>query len=121
MAPAGDPSGITPDVLADVIGADSIDDALERWAQACHLARGIGWEMDRGTLDDWQLAEEQRERDAELYGPQEYAELLGCSAAAFHQRRRRGQVAEPDLVLSKVPIWSGYTIRTFHEHEWDQA
>jgi hypothetical protein len=115
MAPAG--QGLKLDDIADMIGAGSIADALERWAQACQLARrgGAMAELDRGEVADWERSDALAESDALMYGPAELAELLGTSVANVHQRRHRGQLPEPDLTLSRVPIWTGETLRLWQE------
>jgi ParB family chromosome partitioning protein len=51
------------------------------------------------------------ERDTELYGPQELADLLGLSVAAVHQRKKRGKLPQPDLTVSAVPMWRRGTLR----------
>lgn len=115
MAPARSPGGLALDDLADLIGAGSLDDALTRWARACQMARrgSSGW--DSPDVDAWEAADRLAETDAELYGPAELAELLGISVPNLHQRRHRGLLPAADLTLSRVPIWTGETIRTWQE------
>ena len=74
-----------------------------------------GWEMSRDELDDWEQSDAQLEADSELYGPQELAYRWGISVPALHQRRHRGQCPTEDLIISKVPIWTGETIRVWEE------
>lgn len=114
MAPAG--QGLALDDVADMIGAGSLDDALNRWARACQLARR-GAVADWAPVDaaEWQAADALADADATLYGPAELAELLGISLANLHQRRHRGQLPAHDLILSRVPIWTGETIRLWQE------
>jgi hypothetical protein len=112
MAPSG--QGIALDDMAQVIGAESLDDALSAWARACNLARGQGW--DDQAWSEWMDADAQLEADCELYGPQELADRWGCTVPALHQRRHRGYTPEPDMVISKVPIWTGETIRVWEEN-----
>jgi hypothetical protein len=114
MAPAGD-GGLSLDDLAMVVGAGSLEDALSAWARACNLARGQGW--DAQAWSEWADADAQLESDCELYGPQELAGRWGISVAALHQRRHRGQCPAEDLTISKVPIWSGETIRVWEENQ----
>jgi hypothetical protein len=113
MAPAG--HGLSPDDMADAIGASSIDQAIDAWARVCQLARrgGSGWEIV--DLADWQAADRQAEADAELYGPAELAERLGITVPALYQRKTRGQLPAPDMTISKVPIWTGETLRIWAE------
>lgn len=72
-----------------------------------------GWEST--DVDAWEAADRLAETDAELYGPAELAELLGISVPNLHQRRHRGLLPAADLTLSRVPIWTGETIRTWQE------
>jgi hypothetical protein len=114
MAPAGG-GGLSLDDVAQVIGAGSLDDALSQWARACNLARGQGW--DAQGWSEWADMDAQAESDCELYGPQELAERWGISVPALHQRRHRGQTPAPDMTISKVPIWTGETIRVWEENQ----
>lgn len=82
-------------------------------AGACHLVRtGESASLD---VDAWEYENAQADADAELYGPAELATRWGISVPALHQRRHRGQCPPEDLTLSRVPIWSGETIRHFEE------
>lgn len=114
MAPAG--RGISLDDMADMIGAGSLDDALATWARTCQLARkgsASTWAAD--DVAEWAAADALANADAELYGPAELAERLGTTVANIHQRRHRGQLPPHDLILSRVPIWTGETIRLWEE------
>jgi hypothetical protein len=112
MAPAG-ASALSLDQMAALIGAGSLDDALSTWARACNMARGQGW--DAIDADEWAAADRQASEDAELYGPQELAARWGISVPALHQRRHRGACPTEDMTISKVPIWSGQTVREWEE------
>jgi hypothetical protein len=114
MAPAGQGGIGIDDLVSLVPGAGSIDDALAAWSGACHLVRSSS-KADLLDLDDWRDANAQAEADAELYGPAELAARWGISVPALHQRRHRGQCPTEDLTLSRVPIWSGETIRVWEE------
>jgi hypothetical protein len=111
MAPAG--QGLSLDDVAQLIGAGSLDDALEKWARACSMARGDGWDVP--DVDEWAAADAQAESDAELYGPQELAARLGISVNTLHRRRHRGALPPADMTISKVPIWTGQTVREWEE------
>ena len=119
MAPAGNgwgrAPGITPDELVTITGAGSIDAALMAWRRACLMARrgADGW--DGPDVDEWAATDARAESDAMLYGPAEYAALLCISVPALWKRKQRGQLPAPDLVLSRVPIWTGETVRIFAE------
>jgi hypothetical protein len=114
MAPA-DGGGLQPDDMADLIGAETIDDALDAWARACQMARrgASGW--DDVDVEDWAVADARAQADAELYGPSEFADLLGITTTNLYQRKSRGLLPDPDLSISKVPIWTGETIRIWIE------
>lgn len=117
MAPAGDRGGLLLDQVADLIGAGSLEEALARWAAACTMARATdaGWDLTPAEIDDWAAADALASSDAELYGPQELAARWGISTPALAKRKERGQTPAPDLTISKVPIWTGETIRHFEE------
>lgn len=113
MAPAGE--GVSLDDMADMVGAGTLDDALARWARACLMARSADTGWDAIDADEWQAHDAELEADSELYGPQELAYRWGISVPALHQRRHRGQCPTEDLVISKVPIWTGETVRVWEE------
>lgn len=100
MAPAG--SGLQPDDLQQVIGADSIDQALEQWRQACHLARRT---VTRDMVSDMEW-EATQQALAEIVGPHEIAERLQVELGTVHQWRKRLLMPAPQRVISKVPLWS---------------
>jgi hypothetical protein len=89
------------------------------------MARRADVRWDSVNVDDWARADAQAEADAELYGPAELAERWGISVPNLHQRlsRTRRGIAElaplPDLTLSRVPIWTGETIRIWEESHRD--
>lgn len=117
MAPAGDTRALTLDQVAALIGAGDLDHAMHLWAHACHRARhgAAADALSASDVAEWQAADAQAEDDAALYGPAELADLLGISVANVHQRRHRGLLPPADLTLSRVPIWTGETIRLWQE------
>lgn len=108
--------GLRPEELAGELGC-TIDEALERWARACQMARQRTEpvrDVDAG-LADWAAADAQAQADAELYGPQELAARWQCSVPALWKRKERGRTPAPDMTISGVPIWTGETLRLWDE------
>ena len=102
MAPAG--HGLQPDDAAMVMGVDTPDAALERWAAACELARAGAWSPKADAPEwEWQAAQDAL---ADIVGPHEVAAELGVAIGTVHQWRKRGLMPEPTRVISGVPLWT---------------
>lgn len=46
----------------------------------------------------------------DIMGPQEVAELLGVKAVTVRTWRSKGMMPDPDMIVSRVPIWTSGTI-----------
>lgn len=99
------PDGLTPDHVATILMAESVDDAMEYWLSVIRLSRAYS-EISEDDLWGPAPAYDDAVSVTDLVGPLEVAERLGVKVTTVHQWRFRGVIPQPTVVVSNTPIWA---------------
>lgn len=112
MAPAGQ-GGVQVDVLASAVEMN-LNDWAEAFVAAVRASRdrkAAQYDAFDERADDYYCESDSDEET--LMGPDEVADLLQVQRATLRQWRKRGELPEPYMVLSGMPIWQRGAVVAF--------